>query len=194
MEKVQFDDVIHYKDNFYGITCEGEVASFDLENPHLKMVASRVSNEEEDEDEEEEFCGKYYLVECCGQLLQIKRYLANTCSDFIRLTSGFKVFKLSHNRGDKWVEMESLGHDVAIFLGDNSSVSVLAPNIDGYKGNCLYFTEDKDTLDIGYLGPSDMGLYDFENKSFTRHFDMDATNFLNLQKRPLWILPTLHLC
>ena len=63
------------------------------------------------------------------------------------VTIGFLVQKLErcHQGGSKfkykWVKVDSLG-DQALFVGDNSSLSLTASSLNGIKPNCIYFTDD----------------------------------------------------
>ena len=68
-------------------------------------------------------------------------------NDNAYLTIGFTVQKLKRctQAGSKyrykWVKVHSLG-DQALFVGDNSSVSLSASSFNGCKANCIYFTDD----------------------------------------------------
>lgn len=108
------------------------------------------------------------------------------------MTKKFKVFKLSFD-GPRWIETKNLG-DMALFLGDNSSISVLASNFAGCQRNCIYFTQDRNSVTLGNLGPKDLGVYDLESGSLTTCFTIDATIFPKVRRRPIWIVPPLRMC
>ena len=63
------------------------------------------------------------------------------------VTIGFTIVKLEwstevRSKDEyKWVNVDSLG-DQALFVGDNSSMSLFASSFNGCKANCIYFTDD----------------------------------------------------
>lgn len=50
-----------------------------------------------------------------------------------------------------WIEMKNLD-DNALFLGDNSSISILASNFPGCQRNSIYFSHDKDDVSLSKQG------------------------------------------
>ncbi|PON51713.1 hypothetical protein PanWU01x14_214130 [Parasponia andersonii] len=146
--------------------------------------------EEEEDDDDDEFAYYYYkryLVESSGgDLLQVKRYRQWNNN---HVTVFFRVFKLSADLS-RWVEMKTLGED-SLFLGDNSSISVLASKYVGCPKNCIYFTHDKDVTSYSRHGPWDLGVYDLESGLCTRGFNIDAALIAKMVGRsPIWVLPT----
>ncbi|PON39359.1 hypothetical protein PanWU01x14_305380 [Parasponia andersonii] len=144
-----YDDIVYYKDQFYAITTQhtGILVSFDVTNSSKSNVIvteeifsdnEEGEEEQEDDDDEEEeeifsyneeeeedegFLYRVYLVESIGgDLLKVKRW---RIYDIHRVTRSFTVFKLSLADVPRWLKVESLG-DEALFLGDNSSIYVLA--------------------------------------------------------------------
>ncbi|PON91684.1 hypothetical protein TorRG33x02_125150 [Trema orientale] len=108
------------------------------------------------------------------------------------------VFKLElDDEKSRWVEIKSLG-DAALFLGDNSSIYVCALDLVGCKPNCVYFSHDdnRTTLFDPDTGPSDLGMYNLENKSienFTLHHVEDSALVAKMiAQPPIWVLPTLN--
>ena len=89
----------------------------------------------------------------------------------------------------KWFEIESLG-ELALFLGDNSSISVLASNFPGCKPNCIYFTHDEDGLISWDDVITAIGVYNLEYKQMELHFG--GTTFSSKKGLPIWIVPTLR--
>uniref|UniRef100_A0A7N2LBQ0 KIB1-4 beta-propeller domain-containing protein n=1 Tax=Quercus lobata TaxID=97700 RepID=A0A7N2LBQ0_QUELO len=83
-------------------------------------------------------------------------------NDNAYLTIGFTVLKLKRctQAGSKyrykWVKVHSLG-DQALFVGDNSSVSLSASSFNGCKANCIYFTDDNK---LNYAYTAEGGGYD----------------------------------
>ncbi|PON45040.1 hypothetical protein PanWU01x14_261830 [Parasponia andersonii] len=185
MEDVLIEDVVYFNHKFYAITYAGELMCFNVTNPNLKLVAREIPKVDK-----EYFCQKKYLVEY-GELVQIQRFVVHTRSGFDPDTIKFKIFKWHF---DGWLETKNLD-DAAFFLGDNSSISVLASNFVGCQGNCIYFTQDKDTLplSLGDCGSRDLGAYNVENGTLTTCFTIDTKIFPRLRKRPIWILPSLDM-
>lgn len=186
-----FDDIVYYKGQFYALSYEGELVSFDVTNPsksNMRLVLA------EDSDKyyfvKRGFCYKKYLVKSYGgELLLVRRYLDRRFGDIDRVTKTFKVFKLSFD-GPRWIEMKSLG-DMALFVGDNASTSVSASNFPGCLKNCIYFTHDKNSIPIGKFGPCDLGVYNLETRRVTLRFTIDDAAFPKMRGRaPIWVLPT----
>lgn len=105
----------------------------------------------------------------------------------------FRVFRLDFEgvKG-KWVEIKSLG-EASLFLGDNSSISVLASNFAGCQPNCIYFTHDEDgLLDtlFNIVSVCDLGIYEVESKSFKFHYTMDLAALKMARRPPIWVVPT----
>ncbi|PON90858.1 hypothetical protein TorRG33x02_132640 [Trema orientale] len=157
----------------------------------VEVVVEEEEEEEEEEDDDDDEFGYYYykryLVESSGgDLLQVKRYRQWNNN---RVTVFFRIFKLSSDLS-RWVEMKTLGED-SLFLGDNSSISVLASRYVGCQKNCIYFTHDKDVTGYSRHGPWDLGVYDLESGLCTRGFNIDAALITKMVGRsPIWVLPT----
>lgn len=141
------------------------------------------------------FGSRKHLVESCGELYVVDRYLdrnenmhdhdENNNYDrnfnaFLRhprrrrrydycqaKTLDFKVHKLDEEWG-RWVEVKSLG-DQAFVLGSDCCFSVSAREFAGFKGNCIYFTEQLD-LDFALrgLGNLDGCVFDLEDHTIKK--------------------------
>lgn len=187
------DDICHYNNQIYAIDCHGVLRSFDVSTnscyPTVKLVTRHTRS----------FISGYadcrYLVKSCeGELLQVQRYEKWREEDGGRETKKFRIFKLDFIKA-KWIKKSSLG-DVALFLGDNSSISVLASNFIGCQRNTIYFTHDRDYtegLDIAMI--CDIGIYNVESKKFKLHYNIDSDVLRKMHKRPpIWVVPTLNTC
>ncbi|PRQ47296.1 hypothetical protein RchiOBHm_Chr2g0098151 [Rosa chinensis] len=149
-----FDDVIVYKGQPYVVDSLGCVFRIDVSSEAMVKISSKVVG----------FGGRKHLVESCGELYVVDRYFDQEQnkqqgtgveldpSVFVlwrRYHSGelkvvdFKVYKLELLDGElgRWVEVKSLG-DRAFFLAVDCSFSVLAQDLAGYKGNCIYFSNE----------------------------------------------------
>ena len=174
-----FEDVVHYKNQLYAMDFKSRLWSFDPCNGTLKwLVPARPYDDSY----------KRYLVESCEELLVVERLIDFSEDARERLTRMFRVCKLDFGSA-KWIEIESLG-DVALFVGDNSAISVVASNFNRCQSNCIYFTHDE----IGHRCRTnvscDLGVYNLESKSCKFHYNLDPTIFHRMFRRPpIWIVP-----
>ncbi|TVU32636.1 hypothetical protein EJB05_24377, partial [Eragrostis curvula] len=85
-----------------------------------------------------------YLLESDGEVLFVRQLLAqkpNMCPvDYHRLyqTVGFEVYQLDEIRR-RWVKVEMLDGDRALFVSAKSSFSLRASQTAGCRSNCIYF-------------------------------------------------------
>ncbi|XP_061998395.1 putative F-box protein At1g65770 [Rosa rugosa] len=156
-----FDDVFVYKGQPYVVDSLGCVFRIDVSSKVMVKISSELVG----------LGGRKHLVESCGELYVVDRYFDQEQNkqeatglelDFSiwgfrrrgryrRYHSGepkvvdFKVYKLELLDGElgRWVEVESLGGQ-AFFLAIDCSFSVLAEELAGCKGNCIYFSDEND--------------------------------------------------
>ncbi|BBG98246.1 hypothetical protein Prudu_007598 [Prunus dulcis] len=103
---------------------------------------------------------KAYLVGSNEEeLLLVHRYSTFTCQ--CRVTNGFRLFKMDDDKYT-WIEKNDLG-DFALFVGDNSSISVVASKIQGCESNCIYFYDDND-LTKRDRSFTDFGVYNIKSQ------------------------------
>ncbi|KAB2598688.1 F-box protein SKIP23-like [Pyrus ussuriensis x Pyrus communis] len=175
-------EVVPVRNQFYAIGGdESQLLSFDITtrfSSDIKFITTRRANEC--------FTTLYLVSVNEEELLMVVRYIDHDYDREKRVTEKFEIFK-------------SLG-DVALFLGDNSTVAVLASDIPGCRSNCIYFTHDHDrqtTIEFGGRGPHDLGVYDLESRivdsqrPFT--FSKLAMKMVgNSIRPPIWIVPTFQ--
>ncbi|KAF9621793.1 hypothetical protein IFM89_028231 [Coptis chinensis] len=134
---------------------------------------------------------RIYLVEFCGELHMVVRRFSNEeghewiFSLHPLTTISFDVYRLDF-RTRKWMQLDTLD-DHALFLGCNSSFSILGTDFPDCKGNCIYFTDDckpRRELLCGF----DMGIFNFKEKTMEQLYD--EFNTLSLYCAPVWITPT----
>ncbi|PIA65270.1 hypothetical protein AQUCO_00100623v1 [Aquilegia coerulea] len=182
------EDVIYYKNHFYVVNSDGAVWVCDATSPHpslLNVVSVPPPGHT---------CvnRRTYMVESSGELLQVARIWKQrdgyNLHPHLFVTAEFKIFKLDKAPNSKWVEMTTLGGQT-LFLGDNSSLSILASDFLGCKPNCIYFTHEGCGDSIGEFGYLDMGVYNLENGSTEPHCPQNYKTI----KHPasFWIEPTL---
>ncbi|KAK9945387.1 hypothetical protein M0R45_010907 [Rubus argutus] len=181
-------EVAHVEDKFYAVDHWNRLLSFGVtaqSNSDMELVA-RITVRQVMAD-------KKYLVYSNGkELLMVIRYLAY--DDGKRSTVGFLVYELNFDKCD-WVARNNLGDDVALFVGDNSTVSVSASK-SGCFPNCIYFIHDSDCngYDIDRRNNLDFGIYNVETKSITKPYAPHVGSLVEMTKvPPVWVVPTLKL-
>ena len=88
--------------------------------------------------------------------------------------------------------MNSLG-DISLFLGDNSSISIIWSKFSGCQSNCIYFTHDFDTVEYGTNALSDLGVYYVESGKIELHYRIDESLIANMSDQPpIWVVPTIE--
>ncbi|KAI8537400.1 hypothetical protein RHMOL_Rhmol09G0020800 [Rhododendron molle] len=139
----RYIDAIFYKEVFYIMDHYGGIFIFDVNLPHPKVTELGISPPRLIPYGKSLLIpyGKWYLVEFGGELLQILR-----TTKFINQTADFQVFRLDMSSGlvPKWIDVKDL-EGGAVFVGLNQSFALSKPNLVGYKGDRIYFTDD----DIG---------------------------------------------
>ncbi|TQE13132.1 hypothetical protein C1H46_001216 [Malus baccata] len=147
------EDVVCFQDNFY-LDNRRTLLSFHLtRRSHTKV--SLIARAKKPEDP----CFKTYLVNSNEEkLLMVQRFIWDF-EDGTREMTEFKIFELDYAKC-KWIAMDTL-LDAALFLGDKSSVCVLASKFPGCQANCIYYNHDADRMsfDVGPYGPHDFGVY-----------------------------------
>lgn len=179
-----FANIIYFKDRFYVVDKEGALFVCDIEcdDPKLKVAMVTPTMYEEETNQ-------IYLVECCGELLQVKREVRYDSP--VYFTTGFRVFKLDFV-DLKWVQVKDLFGQV-LFVGDNSSISLPASDLPGCEKNCIFFTDDNyywyelSPKDTNY----DTGVFSLENGSIDRHYGMKSKMKF---PPPVWVEPTPRRC
>ncbi|PIA64859.1 hypothetical protein AQUCO_00100373v1 [Aquilegia coerulea] len=137
---------------------------------------------------------KKHLVEGKGELFLLRRVRCamEPGAGEAHLTLAFVIKKIDLT-GPKWVSVEDLDKDSAVFVGNNDFFSLSASNVPGCKGNCIYFTDDcldqfvsngyLDCLEDDIYGGHDIGMYNNETDAFDRFYPSES----NLIKPPpLW--------
>lgn len=124
-------DVVHVEDKFYVVEEGATLFSFDITSQCIsnkQMVAQGI---------------EYLVVLNSKELLMVLRYI--TFKDRCRVTTKVEIFELNFDKYE-WIEKNTLG-DVAIFLGDNFSIYVVASNFSGCRLNCIYFNHDYERIE-----------------------------------------------
>ncbi|KAH0983476.1 hypothetical protein GBA52_010653 [Prunus armeniaca] len=114
-----------------------------------------------------------------------------------RATRKIKVFELDLKEC-KWIEKDTLG-GISLFVGDNSTIYVLASELSRWQPNCIYLNHDNDfaSIDLGPdrpCVPHDYGVYNVETQSFSNLYGARVkTQMKNAHKPVIWIVPVSQL-
>lgn len=139
------------------------------------------------------YVNRNYLIHTDdGGLLMVQRILGWQVDKCV--TIEFKIFELNSEKFE-WTEKTTLGN-TAFFVGDNSSVSVLASKFPECQPNCIYFNQDNNHMDseIRPCGPHDFGVYNVESKQISKPYTTNAMSRLKKTKlHPIWVVPTFFL-
>ncbi|KAJ0034881.1 hypothetical protein Pint_24244 [Pistacia integerrima] len=118
-------------DQYYDVTTE----LYEVRVPHDLPI----------QDDDDISMPSRYLVELCGEIILVYRYLRrkHDCHSSIRFeTYDFKICKLDLSK-KAWVALDSLG-DYVLFVSRNCSRSILAKELGLGMANCIYFTYEYD--------------------------------------------------
>ncbi|KNA19124.1 hypothetical protein SOVF_064610 [Spinacia oleracea] len=139
---------------------------------------------------------KVYLLVSFGDLLIVRRLkqMINYDDDeigdpdyFSYQTMDFEVYKLK--LGTKNWKRVNESDDVALFVGDNTCMSVRASNFSNCKNNCIYFTDDEwqfwNSSDV--KRGHDMGLFNITNKKIETINEGD--DIRSIFCTDLWFIP-----
>ncbi|PIA45608.1 hypothetical protein AQUCO_01600075v1 [Aquilegia coerulea] len=191
----QIQDIIFCRDRFYALDDNGIVSVWDMNDAHPTM--ERVLQVAQSIPTKSEYSSsKGYIVESSGNLLQVIRNIkyVNNIEPFLVIrhyfTSEFCIFKLDENRGE-WIQTDNL-QGCALFLGHNSSLSLLASDFPKCRPNSIYFTDDNLTeyalrAHLG-IGPYDMGIFDVKDGTIKPHYPNESIMLTSIPP-PIWIEP-----
>ncbi|KAA8528792.1 hypothetical protein F0562_036147 [Nyssa sinensis] len=132
------EDVVYHNGFFYAVNKYGAIAVCDVQGPSPRVSIIETPPQIGGDMQ--------YLVPSMDELLLVTRYLDLEFDidhhqlDIVYKTMQFEVYRLDLS-GPKWERVTSLG-DRVLFLGENSSLSLLAYDFPGCKGNCIYYTDD----------------------------------------------------
>ncbi|KAF8389341.1 hypothetical protein HHK36_026035 [Tetracentron sinense] len=184
----------YVEDDPKGDSEEGEEEEASEEDEDSEVEEDSEEEGEVEEDSEEE-----------GEVEEEEGVMEDDLPRFLNIsyqTAGFQVFELDLTSG-KWAKLSNLG-DKAMFLGHNSSMSVVASDIPGCEANCIYFTDDNFSYYFSHSdgGGKDMGIFNLQDGSIKQHYMGDSRSRLttpmacvdsNLQPFPFSMIVDLDL-
>ncbi|XP_050153775.1 uncharacterized protein At1g65760-like [Malus sylvestris] len=186
-------DVVHVGDKFYVVEQMGRLFSFDITTDQSISNKQLVAGNTLEDLEDFEYEVKTYIVVLDdNEWLMVQRVVEFDHGG--RWTKEVRISKLDFDKY-KWIETETLG-DVALFLGDNFSISVKALNFSGCLPNCIYFNYDFDPINSYPKNRiyDDYGVYNIESRSFSQAYTQEAKRLLEkTMQPPYWVVPTLQL-
>ncbi|KDP36858.1 hypothetical protein JCGZ_08149 [Jatropha curcas] len=152
------EDVVCFNGLFYAVNKAGQIAVCDVngDSPEVWFI----------ETPRQHGGDLQYLVSSENELLLVTRYLdlefevdhPDMQPHLIYRTMRFEVSRLEWG-GPRWARMRSLG-DKALFIGENTSLSLSANDFFGCMGNCIYYTDDySDTNYDDHFGEHDLGIF-----------------------------------
>ncbi|XP_021823358.1 putative F-box protein At5g55150 [Prunus avium] len=178
-----FEDIAQIGDKSYVVTsCESQLLTFEYTTQrilNINLVAPC--------SETEEYMKAYLVGSNEEELLLVHRY--TTYTNHCRVTNGFRIFKLNYDTRE-WIEKNDLG-DFSLFVGDNSSISVVASKIQGCESNCIYFYADCDRI-VRYCPFTDFGVYNVKSQRILKPAHV-KTLMKKLKQPPIWFLPSVYL-
>ncbi|XP_007211317.2 uncharacterized protein LOC18776316 [Prunus persica] len=191
----RFHEVVHLGDKFYALYNDDRILSLDARDTiELSEIISELEVKWGSLTPMGEFgsqsrANKTYIVDSNEKgFLIVKRYKIwkGNWPDAKAITFKFEIFELNFDKHEL-IEKETLD-DAALFLGDNSSMFVLASKLSGCQPNCIYFTSD---YQRSSWVPEDFGVYNIKTQSISKPYTTTAMTLLGRTKRPeIWVMPT----
>ncbi|KAK9726488.1 hypothetical protein RND81_05G218800 [Saponaria officinalis] len=172
-----FLDIAFYNGEFYAVDQLGKVVGLGKSSPPTPRMVAKMQFRYT-------FPGSLYLVESAGELLLVSRKVrAYEAGEPWYTTLYFKVWEVNVDTGVA-KEVRHL-RDRALFVGYNSSFSVMALPSQGCKPNCIYYTDNIEDN----IYECDMGVYDLvagekiDDLEFGRPSRIGPSSIVS----PLWV-------
>ncbi|GLT51031.1 hypothetical protein SLA2020_244780 [Shorea laevis] len=183
------DDIMCCENKLHVLTVDGAIHTWDLETGYPeneiynRYAASNHTFQRLD-------CLNYrvYLVQSDGEILLVARNVLEE-DDHDITTETFDVYKLDLE-GQKWVEVETLGDNRSLFLGQNQSVAVSTEDFSRSKGNCIYFTHDNHFLNLLEGSEMGMGIYSLKDRKISPIFEFPSEPLSEFSLIPCWLIPS----
>ncbi|CAN6191163.1 unnamed protein product [Urochloa humidicola] len=201
-------DVAFFNGKLYGVPFGDELVIFEIgydldSKPKISSTDCVINSPDVLPDlpqslsREKAYMVRQYLVECCGRLLKVTRFIHNDHPGRRSLffehdrTVAFDVFEadLRTNPGH-WRRVKSLGGQ-ALFVGRHCSKSFAAEEYNGIQEDCIYFMCDYPWPDCSADPLRDSGVYNLGNGMITPLLSQTATvpQHHGGQWRPTWFFP-----
>ncbi|CAM8942228.1 unnamed protein product [Rhodiola kirilowii] len=181
------EDVIYLNGLFYAVNKVGCVMVCDVSktSPKVNLI----------ETTQQDGGDVHYLVGIDEGLLFVSRYLDMVYDeeldhpDVMYKTVGFEVFRMDLGEG-VWEKKTNMENKV-LFLGENSSLCLVASEYFGCKENCIYFTDDYSAANCdGYWGDFDLGVYNLVDGCIEPLVSCPRNSRTGLHwAPPIWVTP-----
>ncbi|CAN6231199.1 unnamed protein product [Urochloa humidicola] len=184
---------------YYLLHEDGSVSTVDAdEPPPLRVEKLPVASLLEQFSGGETLAGEGHLLECGGEVLYVRKLVAVReiaapfCAhaEFVGVV-GFEVYRLDV-AARRWVKVERLPGDTAIFVSPQSAFAVRASETAAVAGrvmgNCVYFVgESRCCFVCGVYGGSTWGAYSMEERKVLFEH---AVHSRGGRTEALWFLPS----
>ncbi|XP_037468057.1 uncharacterized protein LOC119340261 [Triticum dicoccoides] len=158
-------DLVAYSDGvFYAMQIFGSTYTIDTRAP-MPWRLTRLSVPSIREQLGDRFIRNFHLLESEGEVMFVVRVLATQEPAYSNSFGGYEVYRLDVE-GARWVKVERLAGDRALFVSGESSFAVRASETPGCMSNCIYFVVE--VYECCYVT---WGVYSMEERKvlFQRH-------------------------
>ncbi|GLU19308.1 hypothetical protein SLE2022_355670 [Rubroshorea leprosula] len=188
-KSIFLDDVMCYENKLHVLTVDGAIHTWDFESGYPEnKIYNGYAAPNHTFRRPNCFISRVYLVQSDGEILLVARNLLEEDDDDITIEI-FDVYKLDLE-GRKWLEVETLGDDRSLFLGQNQSVSVSTKDFSRCKGNCIYFTHDDHVLNLLEGSEIGMGICSLKDRKISPIFEFPSETLLEFSLIPCWLIPS----
>ncbi|GKU94002.1 hypothetical protein SLEP1_g7544 [Rubroshorea leprosula] len=183
------DDIMCYENKLHVLAVDGAIHTWDLETGYPEnKIYNRYAASNHTLERPDCFIHGLYLVQSDGEILLVARNVPEE-GDHDITTGIFDVYKLDLE-GRQWVEVQTLGDNRSLFLGQNQSVSVSTEDFSGCKGNCIYFTHDNHYLSLLEGSEMGMGIYSLKDRKISPIFEFPSESLSEFSRLPCWLIPS----
>ncbi|GKU94001.1 hypothetical protein SLEP1_g7543 [Rubroshorea leprosula] len=183
------EDIMCYENKLHALTIHGAIYTWDLGSgyPENKIYNGYAAPNGTFQRQD---CLMYgvYLVQSDGEILLVARNVPEE-GDYDITTEIFDVYKLDLE-GRKWVEVETLGDNRSLFLGQNQSVSVSTEDFSRCKGNCIYLTHHNHFSNPPEGSEMGMGIYSLEDRRISPIFEFPSKPLSVFSPIPCFVIPS----
>uniref|UniRef100_A0A8R7QNQ8 KIB1-4 beta-propeller domain-containing protein n=1 Tax=Triticum urartu TaxID=4572 RepID=A0A8R7QNQ8_TRIUA len=124
-----------------------------------------------------------HLLESDGSVLFVGPVLAPQEPTDLYTITGFEVYRLDVEEA-RWIKVERLAADRALFVSEQSSFTVRASEIPGCMSNCIYFVGEVD-----YYSWVTWGVYSMEERKVL--FQQPVGGSPGMYEAARWFLPAV---
>jgi hypothetical protein len=139
------------------------------------------------------------LVESDGEVLSVRQHPAykegatvESCTSSLSV-AGFEVHRLDAKE-QRWTKLEALPGDRALFVSPGSSFAVRASQVEGCRGNCVYFAGENQYYSSPACredGDTSWGMYSMEQRRVL--FEHVVVTDPGARAEAVWFLPSASL-